>query len=47
MKMSTPDFAKPWFIKNGGTLPIAIIYLILFYGILPKKKQAAVWAVWG
>ena len=37
--MSTPDFAKPWFMKiRGGTPPIVIYNLILFYGTLPIKQ---------
>ena len=35
--MSTPDFAKAWFINQGGTPPIVIIQYL--NGTLPIKQH--------
>jgi hypothetical protein len=32
--ISTPDFAKPWFINYGGTLPIVIIW---YFFVVPSQ----------
>ena len=42
--MSTLDETKPWFIFIwGGTPPIVIINLILFYGTLPINPGLTLW----
>ena len=41
--MSTPDFAKPWFMNWGGTPPIVIIWYLAVWGLLIQGWHYLKW----